>query len=108
MGKEVQMAFRVERDLREDFSQATERNHRPAAQVLREFMRAYVSQDRRQPANDAISNAERQQRQDAVGFARANVGLEGFKTTADEEEHCRRFIAGEIDLAEFVEHGPRG
>lgn len=50
----------------------------------------------------AISNEERRRRQDAVNFARANVGLEGFKTTPEEEERCRRFVAGEIDLVEFV------
>lgn len=44
MSKEVQMTFRVERELRTDFSNAALREDRPAAQVLREFMRSYVNQ----------------------------------------------------------------
>lgn len=49
-----------------------------------------------------ITQAERRRREAAVNFARANVRLEGFKTTPEEEAHCQRFIAGDIDLAEFV------
>ncbi|ELV4051291.1 antitoxin VbhA family protein [Escherichia coli] len=30
------------------------------------------------------------------------MGLEGFKLSQADEEHAARFIAGEIDLAEFV------
>jgi hypothetical protein len=34
--------FRVDPDLKDAFTAATDADHRPAAQVLREFMRAYV------------------------------------------------------------------
>lgn len=45
MTKEVQMTFRVEPELRADFTNAARMfADRPAAQVLREFMRSYVSQ----------------------------------------------------------------
>ncbi len=109
MTKEVQMTFRIEPELRAEFTEAALQEHRPAAQVLREFMRAYVNEmlERQtvpvKPANDAISAAERRRRENAVNFARASVGLEGFKPSKKEEAHARRFINGEIELAEFVE-----
>nr|ELQ8281701.1 antitoxin VbhA family protein [Pseudomonas aeruginosa]ELQ8282029.1 antitoxin VbhA family protein [Pseudomonas aeruginosa] len=53
-------------------------------------------------ANEPISEDERRKRQEAVNYARASVGLEGFKPSQADEEHAARFIAGEIDLAEFV------
>lgn len=46
---------------------------------------------------------QRRKRQNAINFARASVGLEGFKLSEATEEHAARFIAGEIDLAEFLE-----
>lgn len=49
-----------------------------------------------------ITEAERRKRQEAVNFARASVGLEGFKISEEVEQQTARFIAGEIDLAEFV------
>ena len=109
MSKDVQMTFRVEPDLRAEFSDAALLADRPAAQVLREFMRAYVSDARERganPANDAISPAESRRREQAVSFARASVGLEGFKPSKAEEAHARRFIKGEIQLAEFVQMKP--
>ena len=48
------------------------------------------------------SNAERLLRRDAVNFARASVGLEGLKPSGALESQARRFINGEIDLAEFL------
>lgn len=45
---------------------------------------------------------ERRKRQAAVDFARASVGLEGFKPSEDAEAQMRRHINGEIDLAELV------
>lgn len=53
-----------------------------------------------------ITQVERRRREAAVNFARANVGLEGFKTTPEEEARCRRFIAGDIDLAAFIAGRP--
>lgn len=61
-----------------------------------------MTMDDKKAARPAISEAERRSRQEAVNFARANVGLEGFKPSQADEEHAARFIAGEIDLAEFV------
>ena len=50
----------------------------------------------------AISEAERQLRQEAANYATASVELEGFKIDAAEERHTQRFINGDMDLAEFV------
>ena len=49
-----------------------------------------------------ITDAERRKRQKAADFARASVGLEGFKISEEVEQQTARFIAGEIDLAELV------
>ena len=53
-------------------------------------------------AIELITEAERRKRQEAVNFARANVGLEGFKPSEEAEQRAARFIAGEIELAEAV------
>lgn len=47
-------------------------------------------------------NEQRRKRQNAVNYARASVGLEGFNPSDAAEQQAARFIAGEIDLAEFV------
>jgi hypothetical protein len=49
-----------------------------------------------------ITDAERRKRQKAADFARASVGLEGSKISEEVEQQTARFIAGEIDPAEFV------
>lgn len=59
-----------------------------------------MSKDTKAPA--PITEAERRKRQEAADFARASVGLEGFKISEEVEQKTARFIAGEIDLAEFV------
>jgi predicted transcriptional regulator len=104
MTKESTMTFRVEEDLRERFAAAAKDSHRPAAQVLRELMRAYVERTPARPAPAAglISDAERRRRQAAVDFAQASVGLEGFKISPEEEAHAQRYIDGDIDLEEYV------
>lgn len=106
MNKKATMTFRVEHDLRDSFNEATERNNIPAAQVLRAFMQDYVQQARN-PA-PAISPAERKRREEAVNYARASVGLEGFKIGKAEEQHARRFINGEIDMPEFLKGRSNG
>lgn len=40
--KDVGLRIRVQRELREQFLEVCQAQDRPAAQVLREFMRAYV------------------------------------------------------------------
>lgn len=59
-----------------------------------------MSKDTKTPA--PITDAERRQRQAAADFARASVGLEGFKPSEEAEAQIRRHIDGEIELAEAV------
>jgi len=42
--KDKGMRIRVEQELREEFLEVCQREGKPAAQVLREFMRNYVAQ----------------------------------------------------------------
>jgi hypothetical protein len=49
--KDAGMRIRVDRELREQFLAVCQQEDRPAAQVLREFMRDYVSRERRE-SND--------------------------------------------------------
>lgn len=51
MSKEVQMSIKMESDLREQFMAAAANMHRPAAQILRDLMRAFI-------ARQEIPNAE--------------------------------------------------
>jgi hypothetical protein len=53
-------------------------------------------------ATAQITDVERRKRQEAADFARASVGLEGFKPSEDAEAQIRRHINGEIELAETV------
>jgi len=41
--KDVGLRIRVQRELREQFLEACRKEDKPAAQVLREFMRSYVA-----------------------------------------------------------------
>jgi hypothetical protein len=44
--KDVGLRLRVEKELRQDFVEACRASGKPAAQVLREFMRDYVRKER--------------------------------------------------------------
>lgn len=44
--KDVGLRLRVEKELRQEFVEACRATGKPAAQVLREFMREYVSRER--------------------------------------------------------------
>lgn len=54
------------------------------------------------PTKQAISAVERQRRENAVNFARASVGLEGFKVSDEYEVQAKRFIEGDIELSELT------
>ena len=99
------MTFRVESGLRTDFAAAAAAEDRPSAQLLREFMRAYVNQSKQKlltSANDNVSPAEKRRREQAVNFARASVGLEGFKPSQTAEASARQFINGRVNMAELA------
>ncbi len=50
MAKDSGLRIRVERELRDKFLETCRERDRPAAQVLREFMRQFI--DAHQPANE--------------------------------------------------------
>jgi len=100
MIKDDQMMFRVSTDLKAEFQQAAEMIDRPAAQVLREFMRTFVAkvnQDKPQLAATTVA-----QRQSAVNFGRASVALEGLKVSADAEGLQQQFVRGEVSIEECI------
>lgn len=49
-----------------------------------------------------ITEAERRKRQAAIDFARASVGLEGFKPSPECEALAVRYINGEIEISEAI------
>jgi Antitoxin VbhA len=63
------------------------------------------------PGNDSgngeaaapLSVAERRKRLEAVRFANASIGLEGFKVSTEAQVRAEQFVAGEIDLAKFLQ-----
>ena len=61
MAKEVQMSIKMERDLRDEFVAAAAATHRPAAQIIREFMRSYVSRPH-EPNEETIRAMEEVER----------------------------------------------
>ena len=52
--------------------------------------------------------SDRAERLRAVNYARASVGLEGFKLSAFEEENARAYVEGEITIDEFMGSVPAG
>lgn len=52
--------------------------------------------------NAGITAEERQRRQEIANYALATVGLEGFVPTAAAQELARRWVNGEISMAELV------
>lgn len=54
MTKDSGLRIRVQRDLRDQFLQACRTEDKPAAQVIREFMRAYVQ--RREGARGGLGH----------------------------------------------------
>ncbi|WP_200288055.1 hypothetical protein [Rhodothalassium salexigens] len=54
--KDSGLRIRVERDLRERFLEICRQQDRPAAQVIREFMRAYIAE------NEAPDTPEKKKR----------------------------------------------
>jgi len=51
--KDVGLRIRVQKELREQFLEACRKQDKPAAQVLREFMRAYIRDN--SASNDATA-----------------------------------------------------
>lgn len=56
MGKDVGLRIRLERALRDQFMNACRDQDRPAAQVIREFMREYVTKHSSLDTHDDYRN----------------------------------------------------
>lgn len=52
--KAAVFTMKLEPDLRDEFMAEAEASHRPASQLVREFMRAFVQQQRAQREHDAF------------------------------------------------------
>jgi hypothetical protein len=60
--KDVGLRIRVQRKLREDFLEACRAEDKPAAQVIREFMRDYVHTHEQGKGGSGVSDAHRRRR----------------------------------------------
>jgi hypothetical protein len=107
MIKDEQMIFRVPRDLKVEFQQAANSIERPAAQVLREFMRTFVARVNQAEPSRSISTSPAQ-RQAAVDFGRASVALEGLAISPQAEALQQQFVRGDISIEECVAAIKRG
>lgn len=105
MSKAVSMTIRIEPELRAVFTEAAARDHRSAAQVLRELMRGYVEHVEtkgRGPVDDSVSVMERFERERAVRLSNASVDLEGFKLDPELAVQQKQYVDGDIGLDELL------
>jgi predicted transcriptional regulator len=58
MAKEAVFTVKLESDLRDAFAAEAEATHRPASQIVREFMREFVQRQREAREHDAWFRAE--------------------------------------------------
>ncbi len=61
MAKEAMFTLKLEPELREQFMAEAEATHRPASQIVREFMRDFVKQQRAAREHDAWFRTEVEQ-----------------------------------------------
>ena len=61
MPKEAMFTLKLEPELRDQFMAEAEATHRPASQLVREFMRAFVAQQREAREHDAWMRGEVEQ-----------------------------------------------
>jgi predicted transcriptional regulator len=75
--KAAVFTMKLEADLRAEFMAAAEASHRPASQVVREFMRTFVQQQQAQREHDAFLQrkveAARAAMQDGLGQSNEEV-----------------------------------
>jgi hypothetical protein len=58
--KDTGLRIRVERDLRDSFLDTCRKQDRPAAQVIREFMREYVANNAQSEVRTPLSHSQQQ------------------------------------------------
>lgn len=104
MTHQAEMTFRVESDLSVAFTEQVESEHRELDEVMQEMMQAYLARARNASPEHTDEQRQTQQslRQQAVDFARASVGLEGFTPSESAEMFAAQYVNGEIDIVDFV------
>jgi len=70
--KDSGLRIRVQRDLRDQFLEACRVQDRPAAQVLREFMRKYIAKHQSELAKQALAERRDQRAERVNGDQRAS------------------------------------
>ncbi len=83
MGKEAVFTMKLEPELRDAFMEAAKNDHRPASQIVREFMRNFVEQDR-----EYVAFLQRK-----VDAARADIAAGRTHTDEEVRAHMDRLIA---------------
>jgi len=99
MTKESTMTIRIEPELRDSFTAVAELVRRPAAQIMRDLMREFVSKN-----CPALSPEEITNRKNAAQFARASMALEGFTWDADLTADFERYVNGHVSLETLIEN----
>lgn len=101
MLKDEQMIIRVPSELKSEFQLAAQVADRPAAQILREFMRDFVAKNRT-PNVPATTGSTAEERKAAMNFGRASVALEGFSVSSEDQAQQERWVRGEITMEECI------
>ena len=68
MAKIVLMSIKLEPALRDEFAKVAKSKHRPAAQIVRELMRAYIARQTR-PNAETVAAIEATERGDVTSHA---------------------------------------
>jgi predicted DNA-binding protein len=72
VAKEVQMSIKMEPELRDRFMAMAAAKHRPAAQIVRDLMRAYIAHQE-EPNRDTIAAIEAVERGEATPYESAEA-----------------------------------
>lgn len=83
MAKEAVFTMKLEPELRDAFMAAAKRDDRPASQLVREFMREYLQQDR-----EYVAFLQRK-----VDAARADIAAGRVHTHEEVQAHMDQLIA---------------
>lgn len=72
MAKEVQMSIKMESELRDQFMAVASSRHRPAAQIIRDLMRLYITESETPNALTAETIRKARQGEDVFHAATAS------------------------------------
>jgi len=72
MAKEVQISIKMEQELRDEFMAVAAVVHRPAAQIIRELMRSYITRQE-QPNAETIAALAASEKEEMNSYASADA-----------------------------------